>query len=62
MFLKGKASLPLLPLGDPKPVGEQLVLMAGRSSTPPWRGGDGPNWPLSLLYFAPLQFEIDFQE
>lgn len=27
MLLKGKASLPLPPLGDPKPVGEQLALM-----------------------------------
>lgn len=40
MLLKGKASLPLPPLGDPKPVGEQLAHM-GRAElhTSLGRGG-----------------------
>lgn len=51
MLLKGKASLPLPPLGDPKPVGEQLVHReAGPSSTRHWGGVDGA----TLAFVPPL--------
>lgn len=62
MLLKGKASLPLPPLGEPKPVGEQLVHRGWAELHVTREGWMGPCWPLSLLYFTPVEFEMAFQK
>lgn len=65
MFLKGQASLPLPPLGDPKPVGEQLVPMGwaklhislGRSGAGRGGGGGGDGLcPSSVLLSYSLKW------